>query len=98
MAHLRTESSKTGRHGSPWYWNSNWLLLAFVIVVGAWTYHIFTQGRTPSRSATVQPHIAEQKTVPPEDLPAVDPAQKDAYLNRLRDLHQETMLSDEQTW
>jgi quercetin dioxygenase-like cupin family protein len=41
---------------------------------------------------------AKQKTLPPEDLPAVDPAQKDAYLNRLRDLHQETMLSDKEIW
>ncbi len=41
---------------------------------------------------------AKKKTLPPEDLPAADPGQKDAYLNRLRDLHQETMLSDEQIW
>ena len=41
---------------------------------------------------------AKRKTLPPEDLPAVDPGQKEAYLNRLRDLHQETMLSNEQMW
>ncbi len=41
---------------------------------------------------------ATEKTLPPQDLPAADPGQKDAYLNRLRDLHQETMLSDEQIW
>jgi quercetin dioxygenase-like cupin family protein len=41
---------------------------------------------------------ATEKTLPPEDLPAADPGQKDAYLRRLRDLHQETMLSDEQIW
>ncbi|MFZ0090626.1 MAG: quercetin 2,3-dioxygenase [Solirubrobacteraceae bacterium] len=41
---------------------------------------------------------ATEKTLPPQDLPRVDPGQKEAYLNRLRDLHQETMLSDEQIW
>jgi hypothetical protein len=41
---------------------------------------------------------AKQKTLPPDNLPAVDPSQKEAYLNRLRDLHQETLLGDQQIW
>jgi hypothetical protein len=41
---------------------------------------------------------ATEKTLPPEDLPAVDPSQKDAYLTRLRDLHQETLIGDQQIW
>ena len=41
---------------------------------------------------------AKQKTLPPEDLPAGDPGQTDAYLNRLRDLHQETLIGDQQIW
>jgi quercetin dioxygenase-like cupin family protein len=42
--------------------------------------------------------LASEKTLPPEDLPPVDPGQKQSYLDRIRDLHQETMLSDKQIW
>jgi hypothetical protein len=41
---------------------------------------------------------ATEKALPPEDLPPVDSSQRDNYLNRLRDLHQETLLGDEQIW
>jgi hypothetical protein len=41
---------------------------------------------------------ATQKTLRPEDLPSVDPGQEETYLNRLRNLHQETMLSHKQIW
>jgi quercetin dioxygenase-like cupin family protein len=41
---------------------------------------------------------AAEKTLPPEDLPPVDPRQKQSYLDPIRDLHQETMLSDKQIW
>ena len=41
---------------------------------------------------------ATEKALPPEDLPAVDSHQKESYLNRLRDLHQETLLGEQQIW
>jgi quercetin dioxygenase-like cupin family protein len=41
---------------------------------------------------------AAQKTLPPDDLPPVDRDQKNTYLNRIRDLHQETLLADQQIW
>ena len=41
---------------------------------------------------------ATEKTLPPQDLPPVDPGEKQSYLDRIRDLHQETMLSDKQIW
>jgi len=63
---MRTESSETGRRGprTPWYRNSNWLLVVAVIVVGVWTYHIFTQGRSPSRPAAHGPQAARETAAP----------------------------------
>jgi quercetin dioxygenase-like cupin family protein len=41
---------------------------------------------------------ASEKTLPPQDLPAVDPGHTQAYLHRLRDLHQETRVGDQPIW
>jgi hypothetical protein len=34
---------------------------------------------------------ATEKTLPPDGLPPVDPGKKQAYLNRISDLNQQTM-------
>jgi quercetin dioxygenase-like cupin family protein len=74
------------------------------------TPHAFTVTSGPARALNFYnpggfddqfPYLATpatEKTLPATDLPPVDPAQKDKYLQRIRDLHQETMLGDEQIW
>lgn len=41
---------------------------------------------------------ATEKTLPPEDLAPISAGKRDEYLSRIRDLHQETLLTEQQIW
>jgi quercetin dioxygenase-like cupin family protein len=71
---------------------------AFTVTLGpARALNFYTPGGFDDQFAYLATP-ATHKTLPPDDLPARNPDQKDTYLNRIRDLHQETMLSDKQIW
>jgi quercetin dioxygenase-like cupin family protein len=71
---------------------------AFTVTAGpARALNFYTPGGFDDQFAYMaQP--ARTRTLPPEDLAPVDPGAKEAYLARLRDLHQETLLADEKIW